>query len=300
MIRQLGLNLVRSIRPHQWISNLVIFAPLVFSDNLFEPAPLLTVSGGFLLLCGLSSVTYLVNDLVDLDRDRAHPVRGQRPLAAGDLQITTATAVAVVLAIISLAAALWLQPGFGLAAASYLLVMLGYTFCLRRFAVLDAMAIAAGLVLRAVAGALIIQVTISPWLYLSVGGLGLLLALGRIQYEMRLAQATGTLDPGKYTLDAVAWMNSVTTTVTLIVYCLYTFLATNLPSTYGMMLTIPFVIYGLFRFRYLAGLHAANQSPERLMLSDTSLLIAVGFWILAVVAVQYLPSLVPGVSWLGH
>jgi 4-hydroxybenzoate polyprenyltransferase len=291
MTGQLGFALVRSVRPHQWISNLVIFAPLVFSDNLFEPARLLTVSTGFLLLCGLSSVTYLVNDVVDLERDRAHPVRGQRPVAAGELPVNHATAVAVALAVVSLTGALWLHSGFGWAAASYLLVMLGYTLWLRRFAVLDAMTIAGGLVLRAVAGALVIQVTISPWLYLSVGGLGLLLALGRIQYEMRLAQTSGTLESGKYTLDAVAWMNSVTTAVTLIVYCLYTFLATDLPSTYGMMLTIPFVIYGLFRFRHLASQHDAEQSPERLMLSDRSLLVAVGLWVLAVVAVQYLPSL---------
>jgi 4-hydroxybenzoate polyprenyltransferase len=198
--------------------------------------------------------------------------------------------VAVTLAGVALAGALVLQTAFGLAAATYLLVMLGHTLWLRRFPVLDAMAVSGGLVLRAVAGALLVRVIISPWLYLSVGGLGLLLALGRIQYEMRLAEAAGTLEAGKYTLEAVAWMNSVTTSVTLIVYCLYTFLAADLPSTCGMMLTIPFVVYGLFRFRFLASRHSEDKSPERMMLSDRSLLCAVGLWALAVIAIRYLPA----------
>jgi hypothetical protein len=144
--------------------------------------------------------------------------------------------------------------------------------------------------LRAVAGALLIQVLISPWLYLGVGGLGLILALARIQHEMRLATAAGTLESGKYSLDAVAQMNSVTMTSTLMVYCLYTFLAPGFESNHLMMLTIPTVIYGLFRYRYLTIQHAGDQSPERLMLSDAPLLIAVALWITTAAAVLYLAS----------
>jgi 4-hydroxybenzoate polyprenyltransferase len=280
--------LVRSMRPHQWISNLVVFAPLVFSENLFNLTLLVRVGIGFLLLCGLSSVTFLVNDVIDLERDRRHPVRSRRPMAAGTLTERKAITAATILAAASLAGALVWQTAFGLVALGYLLMMLGYSVGLRNLPVLDVMVIAAGLVFRAVAGALLIEVTISPWLYLSVGGLGLILALGRVQYEMRLAEITGTLQPGKYTLEAVARMNSVTIAVTLIVYCLYTFLAPNLPANHGMMLTIPFVIYGIFRYRYLTRQQPEEKSPEQLVLSDTAILIAVALWALAAVAVQYL------------
>ncbi len=287
---QLGSALWRSMRPHQWISNLVVFAPLVFSGNLSDMALLLRVGLGFLLVCGLSSVTFLVNDVLDVERDRSHPRRRHRPVATGSLSARHATVAAAALAASSLSVALVWQPAFGLAALGYLLVMLGYSLWLRRLPVLDVLAIAAGLVLRAVAGALLIRVTISPWLYLSVGGLGLILALGRVQDEMRLAQTTGTYQPGKYTLDAVMWMTSGSTAVTLIVYCFYTFLASDLPSEYGMMFTIPFVIYGIFRYRYLAEQRAESQSLERLMLSDRSLWVGIGLWVISVVVVQYPPG----------
>ena len=277
----------RSVRPHQWLSNLVMVAALVFSHNLFDVELMARVGLGLLLLCGLSSATFLVNDVVDRERDRGHPVRRYRPLAAGELSVRQATVASGVLATGSLLGAFALQPAFGLAAASYLLLMVGYSLGLRRLPVLDVLAVAAGLVLRAVAGALLIQVTISPWLYLAVGGLGLILALGRVQYEMRLATATGTLETNKYTLPAVESMNSLALAFTLIVYCLYTFLAPGLPLNYTMMLTIPIVLYGVFRYQYLSYRGTEGQSPERLMLSDGPLLIAVGLWVLTAAGVLY-------------
>jgi len=277
----------KSIRPHQWLTNLVVFAPLVFSRNLFHLSQLAKVATGFLLLCGLSSVTFLVNDLVDRECDRQHPTRRYRPLAAGEISVRQATVAAAVLAFGSLAVALAWQPAFGLAAMGYLAVMVGSSLGLWRLPVLDVLSIAGGLIARAVAGALLVEVIVSPWLYLGVGGLGLILALGRIRYEMRLAASAGTLEPGKYTLDAVAQMNSVTMTFTLMVYSLYTFLAPGLASGHGTMLTIPFVIYGLFRYQYLSH-RSEEQSPEQLMLSDAPLLVAVGLWVLTVVGVLYL------------
>jgi 4-hydroxybenzoate polyprenyltransferase len=287
----MGKALLRSMRPHQWVSNLVVFAALVFSENLFDPELLLRVAVGFLLVCGLSSVTFLVNDVVDRERDRRHPVRRHRPVAAGALSERQAATAAAVLAALSRGAALAWQPVFGLTVGGYLLLMLAYSLGLRNWPVLDVMAIAAGLVLRAVAGAVLIQVVISPWLYLSVGGLGLILALGRVEYEMHLAEATGTLEAGKYTVEAVARMNAVAIAVTLTVYCLYTFLASGLPQDHTMMLTIPFVIYGIFRYRYLTPRQVEDKSPERLMLSDPALLAAVGLWALTAVIAFYLPVL---------
>jgi 4-hydroxybenzoate polyprenyltransferase len=277
----------RSARPHQWLSNLVVFAALVFSHNLFDVVLLVRVGVGFLLLCGLSSATFLVNDVVDRERDRKHPVRRYRPVAAGEFSAQQATTAAIVLGLVSLAGAFALQPAFGLAAAGYLVLMVGYSLVLRRLPVLDVLAIAAGLVLQAVAGALLIQVTISAWLYLSVGGLGLILALSRIRYGMRLAAAGGTLERGKYTLESVEQMNHLAVAFTLVVYCLYTFMAAGLPSNYTMMLTIPIVLYGILRYQYLSHQQVKGQNPERLMLSDVPLLIAVGLWVLTPMSILY-------------
>jgi len=217
MKRRLIAALWRAVRPHQWLSNLVVFAAMVFSHNLFDVASLVRVGVGFLLLCGLSSVTFLVNDVTDRERDRKHPVRRYRPLAAGELTVRQVMIAALVLAVGSLVGAFALQPAFGLAAAGYLLLMVGYSLRLRRLPVVDVMTIAAGLVLRAVAGALLIQVTIY----------------------------------------------------------------------HTMMLTIPIVIYGAFRYQYLTGQQVEGQSPERLMLADIPLLITVGLWGLTAVGVLY-------------
>jgi 4-hydroxybenzoate polyprenyltransferase len=284
--RQLVRAIWRSARPHQWISNLVIFAPLVFSEHLFGLLPLAQVFVGFMVFCGLSSTTFIVNDVIDRERDRAHPMRRHRPVAAGALPTQHALTAAIILAVVSLAEALIWQPTFGLMAAGYLAINVAYSLGLRRLPVVDVLLIAASLVLRAAAGAFLIQVKISPWLYLSVGGLGLVLALGRIQYEMRRADAAGTLEMDKYTPQAVARMNSVATAFTLIVYCLYTFLGAELTADYAMMLTIPFVIYGIFRYRYLAH-RQADTSPERMMLSDPPLLLSVTFWVLSALAISY-------------
>jgi 4-hydroxybenzoate polyprenyltransferase len=277
----------RSARPHQWISNLVVFAPLVFSEHFLVLMPLVKVAVGFMVFCGLSSATFILNDVIDRERDRRHPTRRHRPVAAGILAARHALTAAIILAMVALAEAMIWQPGFGLMAVGYLAINIGYSLGLRRLPVVDVLLIAASLVLRAAAGAFLIQVNISPWLYLSVGGLGLVLALGRIQYEMRRADTAGTLEMDKYTPEAVARMNSVATAFTLIVYCLYTFLSAELASDYAMMLTIPFVIYGIFRYRFLT-YRQTDKSPERMMLSDPPLLASVGLWVLSAAAVSYL------------
>jgi 4-hydroxybenzoate polyprenyltransferase len=245
------------------------------------------IAVGFVLFCGLSGAVFLTNDIIDRERDRRHPRRRQRPLAAGQLSVRQAGAAAVVLAVIPLTASLLWQPVFGLIGAGYLTLMIAYSSMLRGIPVLDVLAIAAGLLLRGVAGAVLIDVTISPWLYLSVAGLGLILALGRTQHEMRLAEALGILETQKYTLEAVARMNQLAIALTLIVYCLYTFLSPGLLSEYYMMLTIPFVIYGIFRYRYLSYQWPRKQSPEQLMMLDVPLLIDVGLWAVTAVIVLY-------------
>jgi 4-hydroxybenzoate polyprenyltransferase len=283
----LASTLLRALRPQQWLSNLVVFGALLFSYNLFDPVRLVRVGAGFLLLCGLSGVTFVVNDILDRDRDREHPVRRYRPIASGELPVRGALGLALVLATGCLVGAFWLQRAFGLAASCYLVVMLGYSLGLRHLAVLDVLAISAGLVLRAVAGALVVQARISPWLLLGVGGVGLMLALGRIEQEMQLAEARGRLDISKYTPRAVSRLNALTITVTILVYCLYTFLASRLPHNHAMMLTIPIVLYGLFRYRLLSYQQGGGEILEDRMLSDKPLLAAVAIWLVAVVGVLY-------------
>jgi 4-hydroxybenzoate polyprenyltransferase len=287
MERQLPEALLRGIRPNQWVSNLVVFAPLVFSQNLFDPLLLVQAGIGFVLLCALSGAVFLTNDIIDRERDRRHPIRHQRPVAAGRLSVRQAGTAAVILTLASLLVSFLWRPAFGLIAAGYLLLMLAYSLLLRRIPIMDVLTIAAGLLLRGIAGAVLIRVTVSPWLYLSVAGLGLILALGRIQHEMRLAQTLGNMETQKYTLEAVARMNQLAVALTLIVYCLYTFLAPDLPSSYSMMLTIPFVVYGIFRYRYLSYLQPRQQSPEQRMLLDAPLLIDVTLWVLTAMIVLY-------------
>ena len=229
-----------------------------------------------------------MNDVVDRDRDRGHPVRRHRPLAAGDFSVRGALATAAALGIVSLAGAYLLEPTFGLAATTYLVLVLLYSLVLRRLPVLDVGAIAAGLVVRAVGGAVLADVKISPWLYVGIGGVGLILALGRIQYEMRLAEAAGTLESEKYTPEAVKWMNRLAITFTLLIYCLYTFLAAPFGGGYAMMITIPFAIYAAFRYRYLTYHHGGEQSPERLVVRDVPLMVDLGLWALAAVIVRNL------------
>lgn len=283
---KLSRALVQSIRPVQWLTNLLVFAPLFFADKLFDLTLLLRAVGGFLLLCGLSGVTFLVNDVIDRERDQTHPVRRHRPVATGALSVPQALWAAAILGGgCSTVALLW-QPAFGLAAVSYLLLMLAYSSYLRNLPVFDVLAIAGGLVLRAVSGALLIQAVVSPWFYLSVGGLGLILGLGRVQYEMRLAHESGALNSEKYTLELVERMNRLASAMTLVVYCLYTFLAHGPVQGYGMMLTIPFAIYGIFRYRYLT-YQPTGRSPGQLMVADRPLRITGILWVITAALLLY-------------
>jgi len=283
-----AVALAHAVRPYQWLSNLVIFAGLFFSYNFFRLPLLMRVAGGLLSFCGLASAGFLINDVIDRERDRCHPTRRHRPIAAGELSPRTAMLVAAALAGASLTGAYALQPAFGLVATAYLALTLAYSLGLRRLPIVDVLLIAVGLVLRAVAGAVLVGGRVSPWLFLGVGGVGLSLALSRVQYEMRLAQQIGTLVTTKYTPELVARMQSLTLSVTVIVYCLYTFLSPRLPANHAMMLTIPIVLYGVFRYQYLGHQATAEQSSERLMLTDLPLLLAAGFWLLTVLAVLYL------------
>jgi 4-hydroxybenzoate polyprenyltransferase len=282
--------LFRAMRPKQWAKNGLVFLPLVFTANQYwSPRSshdvvhvvALTLAA-FALFCLLSSVVYLVNDLADIDKDRLHPVKRRRPLAAGHLSPGIARAAAVVILLGALPTAFLLRASFGLVSLLYFAVTVLYTFVLKRVLLLDVFALAAGFLLRTVAGAEVIGVPVSPWLYVCTTLGSLFLGFAKRRHELLLLQG----DAGKhrailaeYTPQLLDQILAVITSSTVMAYSLYTFTAENLPKNHAMMLTIPFVLFGIFRYLYLIYVKNNGGSPEDALLQDRPLLAAVVLWL---------------------
>lgn len=284
------INLLKTMRPKQWPKNVFIFTALVFVEQLFTPIPLLRTIIAFILFCLLSSAVYLINDVVDMEKDRQHPTKRLRPLPSGQLNPAVAIAAGVLIPLIALPLSFALSPYFGFVALAYLLTMTAYSFVLKNFVILDVLTVAAGFVLRAVAGAVVISVPISPWLYVCTTLLALFIGISRRRHELILLAENATehrASLSDYNLPLLDQMIAVVTSATIIAYSLYTFSAPNLPQNHAMMLTIPFVIYGLFRYLYLIHVKGEGGIPEEIFLSDVPLLIDLGLWALAVIAILY-------------
>ncbi|GAB4563702.1 MAG: decaprenyl-phosphate phosphoribosyltransferase [Anaerolineae bacterium] len=284
--------LLKTMRPRQWTKNVFVFAALVFDGKLTQWPLLLQTTATFALFCLISSVVYIVNDLADIERDRAHPTKRLRPLPSGRLSPGTARIAAVILAIVGLGGSLALKPALGLIAAAYLLLNLAYTFYLKEIVIVDVMSIAAGFVLRVVAGVVVVQVArFSPWLYVCTTLLALFLALGKRRHELLLLAEDANAHRSildHYTVPFLDQLISLVTSTTVIAYSLYTFSAPNLPSNHLMMLTVPFVLYGLFRYLYLIHVRHLGGAPEELLLKDLPLLLSVALWGASVVVILYL------------
>jgi 4-hydroxybenzoate polyprenyltransferase len=284
--------LVVSLRPHQWTKNLFVFAALAFSKHLFEPDAALRALLAFAVFCALSGASYVLNDLLDLEQDRRHPVKRLRPLASGAISRALAGASAVVLALLALAAALWLGPRFALAALLYAALQVAYSLALKHLVILDVLSIAIGFVLRAVAGALAIAVVFSDWLVVCTLLVALFLALAKRRHELVTLDAAAVshrrilAEYSPYLLDQ---MVSVVTASCLTAYAFYTLAPDTIEKyrTERLSLTIPFVIYGIFRYLYLVHGKAKGGSPSDLLLTDRPLLVAVALWAVAVVAIVY-------------
>ncbi len=288
--RPLWLALLVALRPKQWTKNGLVFFGLIFAHRLTEFDPSFRTLLAFAAFCLLSSATYIVNDLADLKRDRLHPIKRKRPIASGELSRTVAGATAILL----LAAALSLSAALSLIFLGVSLLYLGlsisYSLWLKHLVILDVLAIAAGFVLRAVAGAVAISVPISPWLYVCTVLGALFIALCKRRHELLLLQNTAAEHRRilqDYSLPLLDQMISVVTSATLIAYSLYTFSAENLPKNSAMMLTIPFVLYGILRYLYLIHVKGSGGSPEELLLTDRPLLITVLGWGATSVAILY-------------
>jgi 4-hydroxybenzoate polyprenyltransferase len=287
----IGLALLKTMRPKQWTKNVVVFAPLVFDEKLFAPHLFGRTLLAFVLFCLISSTVYIINDLVDIEKDRQHPRKRLRPLPAGTLSPGVAGAAAGALILVSFPLALWLNRGFALILLGYLLLNIAYSFYLKHLVIIDVLVIAAGFLLRVAGGVAVVGVErFSPWLYLVVTLGALFLGFGKRRHELLLLDDdadTHRAILAEYTVPFLDQLIGLVTSTMVIAYSLYTFSAPNLPDNHAMMLTIPFVLYGLFRYLYLIHVKKEGGAPEELLLSDKPLLATGVLWVLAVVLVLY-------------
>lgn len=285
--------IVRSMRPAQWTKNLFVFAALIFARRFFSPRDLALTFGAFVVFCVASGAFYIFNDLRDCEEDRAHPKKCLRPIAHGDLGRGPASAAFVVLSAAGLAAAFFLNRNFFAAVAVYLALQFAYSLKLKHVVILDIFVIAAGFVIRVVAGGLVIDVPISSWLLICTTLLALLLAMGKRRHELVLLEDKATNHRAilrEYSAYLLDQMISVVTASTLIAYCLYTISAETVAKfgTEHLIWTAAFVLYGIFRYLYLIHQKGKGGSPEEMILQDRPLLLNIVLWIAAVVVIIYL------------
>jgi 4-hydroxybenzoate polyprenyltransferase len=287
-----SIALIQAMRPRQWTKNLLVFAALIFDLKLDEPARVGLAVVAFGCFCLASGGVYLVNDLVDREADRRHPLKRLRPIASGRLPERLAVFAAAAAFVLAPGVAALIRPGFGVIIVSYLALMLAYSFWIKHVVILDVFAISGGFVLRAAGGAVALGVPISPWLYVCTVLLALFLGFGKRRNEIRLLEHAAGLhrrNLDEYSVGLLDQLIMLTAAATIMSYSLYTFTAPTLPANHAMMLTIPFVLYGIFRYLLLVYVRDEGGAPEQLLLSDRPLLGSVMLWAVAVVAILYGP-----------
>ncbi len=285
-------DILFSFRPKQWTKNLFIFSALIFDRQLTNSSSLSITCAGFLIFCALSSSVYVFNDVFDLEADKNHPTKKNRPIASGRLDKRLAIAIAIILATGALVFAFLLSLSFFLICLSYLFINLLYSKWLKHLPVIDVLIVASGFVLRVAAGVMLIQVErFSPWLYVVTTLLALFIGFGKRRAELALLASAAnqhrTVFDG-YTLDYLDQLITIVSGTTIIGYSLYTFSAPNLPANHAMMLTIPFVLYGIFRYLYLIKVKESGGAPEELLISDRPLQITILLWGISVLVIFYL------------
>lgn len=284
---------VTSMRPRQWTKNGLVFAALIFSRNLFNPSDVARSVAAFIAFCLLSGAVYIVNDLVDRKNDQSHPQKRLRPIASGRLKPGPAAAAAVVAVVVALAAGFVLDWRFGAIIVTYFVMQLAYSFRLKRIVVLDVMVVAAGFAFRAVAGTFVVHVQISPWLFVCTILLALFLAIAKRRHELMFLEGGGISHRsvlGKYSETLLDQMIAVATSSTVVAYCLYTLAPETVEKfgTHNLILTVPFVLYGVFRYLYLVYRKDLGGAPERVLLTDVPLIIDILLYMAGVVAILYL------------
>ena len=283
-------SLLVSVRPQQWTKNLLIYLAVFFTINeAWDPGDfgdLASVVGratlAVLIFSVLSGAVYLVNDIVDAEWDRLHPRKRLRPIASGQLPVPVARYASAVLAVGGLAGAFALEPLFGWVSGAYIATMLLYSLVLRRILLVDVAAISAGFVLRAVAGAAVLNVPISSWLYICTGLGALFIALSKRRAELATAgeaAADRRSTLARYSPEMLDRLIAVVAAASAGAYVLYTITASNLPDNNSMLFTVPFVLLGLGRYIYLVRVRQMGEAPEELLMSDIPLIVAVASWL---------------------
>lgn len=284
--------LIEAMRPKQWAKNIFIFAPLVFDQKLFYPLYLARTVAGFVLLCLVSGAVYLMNDLVDVEKDRQHPRKCHRPIASGRLSPPLALSMAILIPLASLPLGFLLDPLFGGILLGYLLLQIAYSFVLKNAVIIDALSVAAGFVLRVAAGIPLVETErFSPWIYTCMGLLALFISFSKRRHELTLLGENADNHReslGEYSVLLLDQFIIIVTAATLVAYTLYTFSAPNLPPNHTMMLTVPLVLYAIFRYMHLVYVKGLGGEPEEIVLRDRPLQVGVLLWGLAVILIMYL------------
>jgi 4-hydroxybenzoate polyprenyltransferase len=284
--------LLKTMRPKQWAKNVFLLAAIVFDRKLTNTDAMLHTVLGVLAFSLVASVVYITNDLADVEADRQHPIKRKRPIAAGKLPIPVAWGAVAMLLLVAFPVAYWLSPSFAFITFFYLLLNLTYSKWIKHVALLDIIVLASFYVIRVAAGVALINVErFSPWIYIFTSFLALLMGAGKRRAELsEIADgpnAQRRVLEG-YTLSFLDQLITLASGMTLITYSLYTFSAPNLPENHIMMLTIPFLMYGIFRYQYLLQVQDTGSAPEEVVLSDRPLQIAIALWGLAVLIVFYI------------
>jgi len=285
--------LITTMRPRQWLKNTIIFAALVFDRQLSTgnwPAVLRTFLG-FVIFCLLSGVVYVINDIADMEADQQHPIKKKRPLASGELSVNVAKGFAIITLALIIPLSFLFSPAFAIVALSYLVLNLAYSNWIKNIPLLDVFAIALGFVLRILAGVTLIEVArFSPWLFVVTTLGALYIGFGKRRAELALLSENANFHRkvlDGYTLPLLDQLITIVSSTTIIAYSLYTFSAPNLPDNHVMMLTIPFVMYGIFRYLYLIQVKHRGGAPEEVIYSDRPLQITIILWGITVLAIFY-------------
>jgi 4-hydroxybenzoate polyprenyltransferase len=280
-----------SLRPRQWAKNLFVFAGLIFGQRLFTPLVWAALAA-FVVFCALAGAVYLLNDVADREKDRLHPRKRERPVAAGILPVPVAVGAAAVLIVAGLAAGLALSPAFALVALAYVALLAAYSAGLKHLVIVDVLVVAIGFVLRAVAGAVAIDVEISGWLLICTILVALFLALGKRRHEYLALDTEGARHRpilAEYSASLLDQMIAVVTASTVTAYALYTMSPETVAKFHTQLLpaTLPFVLYGIFRYLYLLYRRQLGGNPSEVFLNDRALLLNTLCWILAVLLIIY-------------
>lgn len=278
---QVIIAALQAMRPHQWIKNTLLFAGLIFTANFTHPSLIGITMLAFIAFCLISSGVYLFNDLRDVDRDRTHPTKRDRPIASGRLPVALARPMPFICWIVGLGGAFWLDTGFGLVALFYWALTMSYTLGLKSVVLLDVVAIALGFVLRAIAGAVVIHVMISPWLTICTFFLALFLGFAKRRHELITLGTEGAKHReslAEYTVDYLEHLLTIAIALTIQSYAIYTVLSDTAKNHPDLWYTLPFVVYALIRYYYLIHRHDMGGEPERIIVSDKHIIFSIILW----------------------